>query len=436
MGRAMDRAYNRVDLVVGLLAVLAGLSLGFAYYIRLWELDADGLSVNLQKLPYWDFTNLWAGGLLASKGSVAVIFDVDAYRTFLRELISPRLADQEWSYPPSVLLVGVPLAQLPIFAAYVVWTVGSIVALNFALKPLAMPTLAHAACLLSPSGFTNLLLGQNGAFTAALLIGGLLIVYSRPILAGVFFGILTMKPHLGLLIPICLVASGSYRAFVSAAVTAVLLFLATGIAFGFDVWSLFMGKTAPLMSSILEAPYPQTYHAHAITVFVMARWAGLGVGGAYAVQALALACCAVTVAWLWRPANPMDHGKRVCITTTLAIVASPYGYSYDTIPVCVTAAFLFVTERRLNKIVLALIWIFPLFIHQINYHGIGIAILAPIFLVVYALLASERRATSASPEPAKASAAPPAQSSGSVPCAGSGRRGGGSARCFDAGSSG
>jgi len=395
----MGKAYSKFDITAGLCAVLLGLSIGFGYYIKLWQLDANGLSTGIQKLPYWDFTNLWAGGLLASKGSVGTIFDVDAYRAFLRSMFMPQLADQEWSYPPSVLLVGVPLAQLPIAVAYVVWTVGSIVALHFALRPLSLPLLAHAACLLSPSGFTNLLIGQNGALTAALLIGGLSLVYTRPIVAGILFGVLTMKPHLGLLIPICLIASGSYRAFLSAAVTASLLFLATGLAFGFDVWTLFIGKTAPLMSSILEAPYPQTYQAHAITVFLACRWLGFSVAGAYAGQAAALVLCAAVAIWLWRPQNPIEHGKRVCITATLAIVASPYGYSYDTIPMCVTAAFLFVTEPRLSRLAMAVFWLFPLFIHRINYHEIGITVLAPILLVTYALAAGQRRAIGLEPLP-------------------------------------
>jgi hypothetical protein len=395
----MGKAYSKFDITAGLCAVLLGLSIGFGYYIKLWQLDANGLSTGIQKLPYWDFTNLWAGGLLASKGSVGTIFDVDAYRAFLRGMFTPQLADQEWSYPPSVLLVGVPLAQLPIAVAYVVWTVGSIVALHFALRPLSLPLLAHAACLLSPSGFTNLLIGQNGALTAALLIGGLSLVYTRPIVAGILFGVLTMKPHLGLLIPICLIASGSYRAFLSAAVTASLLFLATGLAFGFDVWTLFIGKTAPLMSSILEAPYPQTYQAHAITVFLACRWLGFSVAGAYAGQAAALVLCAAVATWLWRPQNPIEHGKRVCITATLAIVASPYGYSYDTIPMCVTAAFLFVTEPRLSRLAMAVFWLFPLFIHRINYHEIGITVLAPILLVTYALAAGQRRAIGLEPLP-------------------------------------
>ena len=79
----------------------------------------------------------------------------------------------------------------------------------------------------------NAFFGQNGAFTAALLVGGLLAAPKRPILAGVLFGLLTVKPQLGILIPFCLLASRNWRAFASAAVTTVTLVLLTGLAFGF-----------------------------------------------------------------------------------------------------------------------------------------------------------------------------------------------------------
>ena len=46
--------------------------------------------------------------------------------------------------------------------------------------------------------------GQNGFYTAALLIGGLMCLDRRPVLAGVLFGILTIKPQLGLLLPVIL----------------------------------------------------------------------------------------------------------------------------------------------------------------------------------------------------------------------------------------
>ncbi|TCL73118.1 glycosyltransferase family 87 protein [Rhizobium sp. BK251] len=383
---------SKFDAVSALIIVLFGLVIGFGYHVHLWHLEADGFSPVSEKLPYWDFTNLWAGGVLASNGSVETIFDVESYRAFLRQMFTPRLADQEWSYPPSILLIGIPLSQLPIFPAYVLWTAGTIALLHFALRPLSLPPLAHLACLLSPAGFINAALGQNGALTAALLIGGLSLVFSRPVIAGILFGLLTMKPHLGLLIPICLLASGSYRAFLSATVTAVLLFLVTGLALGFDVWQVFMEKTAPMMSSILEAPYPQTYHSHAMTVFVMARWLGLDVAGAYVVQGVVLLGCAALVAYLWRPSSSIEHAKRVCITATLSIVASPYGYSYDTIPMCVTAAFLFVTDTRVNKWLLAFVWLYPLYVHRVNHEGIGIGVLVPILLVSSALLVGGRSA--------------------------------------------
>ena len=43
------------------------------------------------------------------------------------------------------------------------------------------------------------------------------------------------------------------------------------LVFGFDSWMLFYEKTRPLMASIMEAPYPQLYHANALTVFICAQ---------------------------------------------------------------------------------------------------------------------------------------------------------------------
>ncbi len=367
-----------IALWIALTVVGFGLALGATYHIGLWTIGDDGLSTVSRRLPYWDFTNLWAGSRMALTGHVAMLFDAEAYRATLRDMFSPNLPDQEWSYPPSILLAGVPLALMPILPAYLVWTFGTVALLHLAIRPLRLPPLAHAAALASPAVLINAMFGQNGALTAALLIGGLLIVPKRPLLAGVLFGLLTVKPHLGILIPFCLIASGNWRAFASAAITAIGLAAATGLAFGFAVWPGFMEETRPLMTAIMEAPYPQLYHSNALTVFILARAAGAGLGLAYTIQALATALAIVTVVWLWLPSTPVDPRRRALATATLAIVATPYGYTYDAIPMCVAIAYMFAVAVRPRLLPLAIAWILPLFVHILNYKGIGIGVLAPI----------------------------------------------------------
>ena len=365
------------------IAALAGVIIGLTYHLNLWTVDARGFSVQFERLPYWDFTNLWAGSKMALEGHVGFLFDVETYRATLRAIFSPDLPNQEWSYPPSMALIGAPLAMLPILLAYLIWTFGTVVLLHLAIRPLGLPLFVHLAALASPAVFMNAIFGQNGALTAALLIGGLLLAPKRPILAGVLFGLLTIKPHLGILVPFCLIASRNWRAFISAGATTIALGLATGLAFGFEVWPLFVTETGPLMTAIMEAPYPQPYHANALTVFIMARAAGAEVALSYVAQGVATLAAAAFVVWLWLPSTPVDPRRRALLTATLAIVATPYGYTYDTIPMCIAVAYMFMATDKPKLGVLTLAWMFPYMAHLLNFCGIGIGVLAPLGVALW-----------------------------------------------------
>jgi len=82
----------------------------------------------------------------------------------------------------------------------------------------------------------NIFAGQNGFLTSALMIAGLAQLGRRPILSGVCFGLLTIKPQLGLLLPLMLLLTGQWRAIAAAVVTTAALVVATGLLFGFDIW--------------------------------------------------------------------------------------------------------------------------------------------------------------------------------------------------------
>ena len=78
-----------------------------------------------------------------------------------------------------------------------------------------------------PGILANAMVGQNGFVTAALLGGALIFMERRPLLAGGLIGLLSFKPHLGILIPVALVAGGHWRVIAAAAVTVALLFVAS-----------------------------------------------------------------------------------------------------------------------------------------------------------------------------------------------------------------
>jgi hypothetical protein len=61
---------------------------------------------------------------------------------------------------------------------------------------------------LAPTSIVTFAYGQNGFLTSALILGGLWPLPHRQGWAGLLFGLATIKPQLGLLIPIALLAAG------------------------------------------------------------------------------------------------------------------------------------------------------------------------------------------------------------------------------------
>ncbi|TIU70785.1 MAG: DUF2029 domain-containing protein, partial [Mesorhizobium sp.] len=269
--------------------------------------------------------------------------------------------------------------------AYLVWTFGTVLCLWLAIRPLKLGALVELAVVLSPAVIWNSIFGQNGALTMALLIGGLAVAPRRPLLAGVLFGLLTIKPHLGILVPFCLLASGNWRAIFAAIVTTVAVVLATGLFFGFDVWRLFLTETRPLMTAIMEAPYPQPYQYNAITVFFTARALGFGLTAAYGAQAVATIISIAIAVWLWRPGRQVSHQERVALTAVLAILATPYGYTYDTISLAVAVAMLAAMTSRPPRLILAICWLWPFVTHYFTWGGYCVAVLVPLFLAAWML---------------------------------------------------
>ncbi|MFJ6324619.1 MULTISPECIES: glycosyltransferase family 87 protein [unclassified Rhizobium] len=378
-------ARPRAEQFFAALIVALGLVCGLYLLKCLWTLTPDGLSRLSDRLPYWDFTNLWGGTVMAVKGNVAYLFDVEAYRRELRLILSPLLPNQEWSYPPSMLLIGIPLTGLPVFVAYIAWTSGTLLLLFWATKLLELAWWLRVLIVASPAAIMDVVFGQNGALTTALLLSGLLLAPSRPIIAGVLFGLLTIKPQLGLLVPFCLLASGNYRSILSAGATAVFLVVMTGLLFGFEVWWLFLTETRPLMTAILEAPFPQSYQMNAVTIFMLARSFGFGPAASYAFQLIASVAAIVSTVWLWRGKTSVDHGSRVCLTATLALVAMPYGYIYDTIPLSVAILYFFVNSRGLLPL-LCSAWLHPLFNQQVAASVVPLGALFPAGLAICMLI--------------------------------------------------
>ena len=180
------------------------------------------------------------------------------------------------------------------------------------------PAIFFAAAF--PAVLANFIAGQNGFLSAALLGGALLMLIERPILAGVLLGLLTYKPHLGLLFPIVLAASGHWRAFITAGIVAALMAIASWGAFGTETWTAFFANIGHTSQAFLSDGWAD--FAKLQTAFGLVRTLGGSEPLAWSVQAVLALMAAAAVTALWR--SRADYEVKAAALGVGAMLATPY----------------------------------------------------------------------------------------------------------------
>jgi alpha-1,2-mannosyltransferase len=309
--------FFKIAFAMGVL--VAGLEIGYLIYSPL-PYDPLGYLVGR------DFVNTWLGGQLALTGDPGAYFGPEAYNGLLKERFGPSYPHHIWSYPPTFLLFTWPFALMPYIAAYVLYSlIGLVVYLAVATegRPRADKILL---LIFAPAVIVNLWCGQTGFFVAALLIGGLIALERRPILAGVLFGLLSIKPQLGLLIPVMLVLTGRWRTIAAASATIAVLVAAASLAFGPKVWVAYVNDAMPAQTALIARDF-EHFMVHMPTVFMSARVAGASMSVAIWAQVFVSAIAVVAVIWtFWRRREP-ELSNMLFVTATF--LATPYAFNYD-----------------------------------------------------------------------------------------------------------
>lgn len=280
-----------------------------------------------------DGVDLWAGGFLALQHRSDVLFDVPAYRHFLAAHFGT-LPPHIWSYPPNYLLLAGAFGWLPPWPAVLAFDAASIVLFVLVPRLAGSGKWLIVAVILSPASLANLLAGQNGMLLAALIGGGLLLAPRRPRLGGVLVGLGTIKPQLGIPLPLHLLRR-SPLAFAYAVLGAIALAGLAAFVFGLTVWVDFWRITRPAMQQVLATGQPKVFAGGLISVFAAAR--PLGIPAALAVQTV-VSLGAVALA---------ARTKKPAAVLILAALASPYLHAYDLVGVALAIALLL--EERLAQ---------------------------------------------------------------------------------------
>jgi hypothetical protein len=321
----------------------------------LWELSALAW---LLLLPYimtahghldWsghalgrDFVNYWSAGHLVAEGHVPIIFDREGFLAAEHRLFDPLLPFHFWSYPPVALFLVAPLGLLPYVPGLIVWSLFGVAVLVPAARSFLENRREWVLLAACPATAIDIALGQNGAITAALLIGGLSLWDRRPLTAGAVLGLLVFKPQLAIMLPIAVLAERRWTTMAAAGAVALGLLALSVPVFGLEAWRAFFSKTLETQRLMLTqgvGPFQWMMP----TVLMSGRLMGLPFIVAATFQAV-FAVGAVFAVWTgWR--GPGDREAKVCLLMAATFVASPQAFNYDLIPAAAAALVLWRRDR-------------------------------------------------------------------------------------------
>jgi Glycosyltransferase family 87 len=311
--------------------VAYAISFGWRAFKHQWFVLPDG---NMRCI---DFGWMWLSGKLAASGEAFRVFDYTAFSAAQLVFFGPENCPHlnRFYYPPTFLFFAYPLGWMPYLVAGAVWIAASLILYEAAVHAIIPRRAALIAAATPFFVAVDIDMPHTGFLTAALIGLSLVFMERRPWLAGVLLGLLTYKPHFGLLFPVALLASRNWRALGGAVATAVVLGLAAGTAFGYDGWVSFLDALTDRSSS-LGPTAEAALRLHSI--FGLIHWAGFSVTVAWGGQLLVSAALVMATCVLW--AKPMPYNLRAAFLCVGSLLVSPYALFYDLCILTIAVAFL------------------------------------------------------------------------------------------------
>jgi hypothetical protein len=303
-----------------------------------------------------DFRVFWAAARLAVQGEPLAVFDLarlSQEHGFFDDRWLP------WLYPPGFLLLIAPLGAVAFAPAFLITTLVSLVLVALAVRPFVGGNRAvWLAMSLSPAYIAALVIGQNSLLWLACFLAALAALRDgRWLLAGAFIGLLTLKPQLGVMILVALVAGGFWRTILAASVTAILLAMLPTLLVGLEYWSLFLDLLSKHGDRVLSGI--SSTNLMVGSFYLMVR-AGLPPETALLAQTGLAAFCALAVFLVWRSGQVSFDVKAATLVTAI-FLSAPYLWFYEAALMAVAGLFLFraglLGQRPWQVALLLLFWL-------------------------------------------------------------------------------
>lgn len=289
-----------------------------------------------------DFVSFWSAGRMVDAGNPVGAYNIVAHRQLELEA-APDTGLMPFPYPPAFLLLVAPFALFSFPVAFILWDLLTGCFYLFAGRRVA----PWVYILANPPVLVAVLMGQSSLLTAGILILGLMSIASLPFTAGAILGLLIIKPHLALMLPVAMLAGGHWRVIVGAVCSVAVCLLTPLLLLGPDPYRGFFEILPTYLQFMQHGSWNWSELA---SPFALMRYFGAATSVALGVQIVAaIGAAAITgVAWFrgWE--------EKVAILGAASLLASPYLFTYDAIPLLLPAGVL-IRQRRFRS--LGLLWV-------------------------------------------------------------------------------
>jgi len=348
-----------------------------------------------------DFMSFYAASKLALSHHVAEVWNTSAHEAAQNLTFHKKLGYWAFFYPPPYLVLCLPFGLFSYPVAVILWSVlnaGLVVwAARLWLNTMApdfkcgwLPILAF------PAIWMNMANGQNAGIMTSIWLLGAVCFPKRPIIAGLIWGLLIMKPQLAMALPFFLLASGRYKALLATGLSAALYLGLSLVWIGPQGLANFI-HVSQLASKTLDLGLVS--HALMQSLYAALRQWGLTSTLSYLIQGLWDAAI-VGMGMYWARGARANPFALCALMASASLMLSPFILDYDLLLCALPVSWLIYESirsgfRPWEKIIAALIFILPFitratasFVHL----PLGPFILLALFICIGTRLSANKKA--------------------------------------------